>query len=187
MKKGSLFLFIFLIFLIGTSVQSSGVIYGPPPSEDRPVLQVRKTLSDDQVYLGNNVTVYLNITNWSTKTAFNLSITEPIFNNWSITDFIGYDNYIWTEIQPLGSISYQYQMTLLAEGNYTIKGTVIDYVDENGTSYVARSADIDLFVFTEEPLPDFTERWNTILLMSTLIIAVPVMLLLLNNWLFKRR
>ena len=173
MKKGNIFLFIFLFLLINSAISSSAVIYGPPPSEDRPVLQVKKTLSDDQVHLGDNVTVYLNITNWSTKIAFNLSITEPIFNNWSITEFVGYDNYIWTEIQPMGSISYQYQMTLLAEGNYTVKGTVINYVDENSTSYVARSADLDLYVFTVEPLPDYSERWGTILLMSSLILRCP--------------
>ncbi len=186
MKKGNLILFIFLFLLINSAISSSAVIYGPPPSEDRPVLQVKKTMSDDQVHLGNNVTVYLNITNWSTKIAFNLSITEPIFNNWSITEFLGYDNYVWTEIQPMASISYQYSMTLLAEGNYTVKGTEINYVDENGTSYVARSADKDLYVFIIAPLPDYSERWGTVLMMSTLIIAVPVVLLLTNRWLFKR-
>ncbi len=187
MKKGSIFLFIFLFLLINSSIPSSAVIYGSPPTEDRPILQVKKTISDDQIHLGNNITVYLNITNWSSKTAFNLSISEPIFNNWSITEFLGYDNYIWTEIQPMASISYQYSMTLVAEGNYTVKGTSINYVDENGTSYGARSADKDLYIYIDAPLPDYSERWNTILLMSVLVIAVPVVLLFLNRLLFKRR
>jgi len=186
MKRRGILLFI-MILLINSAISSSAVIYGDPPSEDRPVIQVKKKLSAVQVHLGDNVTVYLNITNWSTKTAFNLSITEPIFNNWSITEFLGYDVYLWAEIQPMGSISYQYSMTPIAEGNYTVKGTEINYVDENGTSYLARSADNDLYVFTQEPILDFSERWNTILLMSTLIVTVPIVLLMLNRWVFRRR
>ena len=174
-----------MLLLNTTLTSSADTVYGPPPSEDKPVLQVLKWVDDRSVHLGENITIHVNITNWSSVSAYNLSITEPIFNNWSRTDFLGYDNYVWVEIKSGGSISYDYSMTMNVEGNYSLKATIINYVDENTTSYLAQSSDIPINIYVTEILYDFSPIWQNIFWMASIIILVPIILLAINKFLWK--
>lgn len=148
--------------------------YGDPLEVGSPVLQVLKWTSDDQVQLGDEITVFVNITNWSDQIAYNLTIKEPLFANWSRTDFKGYEDYVFTKIASGASVTYQYTMTLLNEGNYIIEPTEITYYNENSTVFHARSSFSSLLIYIEEPIESFDAYWKNILLMTVLFILLPI-------------
>ncbi|MCY3411904.1 MAG: hypothetical protein INQ03_09770 [Candidatus Heimdallarchaeota archaeon] len=178
MKRGLLFITIFLLILVNSmSVQAvTETSYGNPPRAGEPILSVMKWVSADEVVLGESITVYVNITNWSEESAYNMSITEPIFSDWASSDFIGYDDYVYTRIDSNASVSYQYTLTLKNEGNYIIEPTEIEYVDRNGTVFHARSSFQSVDVYIEEPLPELDEYWTAIFWWSIGIVLVPTLL-----------
>ncbi|MHA2099354.1 MAG: hypothetical protein ACW99A_11810 [Candidatus Kariarchaeaceae archaeon] len=177
-----------IIIMIFTSVQDSQAktIYGEQTDEVFPLLQIIKTRSTDETRLGNNITVNVNITNWSNEPAFNLSITEPLFSDWAYSYFAGFDEYTYLQVDAQASFSYGYNMTLKAEGKYTIEATEIEYVDVNGTMYHSRSQVIPITIFVINPPISLSQKWRNILYMSVIIIAVPLILYFINSKLWRQ-
>lgn len=169
---------------------SAGPIYEDPPTEEQPLLQIQKWASDTEFLLGKSVTVYVNISNWSSKTAYNLTITEPFFNPWAIEEKNGYENgyepYIYVAVDPGASIYYEYTIILLEEGKYTIGATEIEYYNEESFLFRARTYKIELDIYVIIPPPDLSELWNTLRNISLAIIAFPIVIFIIN-WLIWRK
>ncbi len=159
--------------------------YGDPPIEGKAVLQTLKWVDKTIIKLGDNLTVHVNITNWSTEHSYNLSISEPLFNNWSLSYFKDYDHYQWIEIKAGASLYYEYTVKLISEGNYTINPTVVTYFDENNTQYIAKSGIIPIYVYQVPPKEDNSTIWKNILWYSLAIIALPVIILIIKKIIWK--
>lgn len=170
--------------MLMVTISPSSAVYGDPPEE--PVLQIFKFVDKNEVELGKNITVHVNITNWSEYSLYNLTIDEPLFSDWTYTDFQGFDDYVWVEVKSGGSISYSYTMKIISEGNYTIRPTTIEYVDSNGTEYNSRSGSLPVNVFIGDPIVDNSELWQNILTWSLLILILPIVLLVVNRVLFRK-
>ncbi len=177
-----LFIAIVSLIIVNSTGAAIGGIYGEPPQDGAAVLQVLKWASDDEITLGAEITVFVNITNWSDYDAFNLTIDEPIFSNWSITEFVGYDEYVFTKIAAGSSIYYQYTMKLINDGNYTIEPTVVNYVDINSTQFMAKSSYIPLLIITEEAKKELSDYWNDIFLMAAIFVLIPIAIRLLYKY-----
>jgi uncharacterized repeat protein (TIGR01451 family) len=174
--------------MISTSVQNSQAktIYGDQTDEVFPLLQIIKTSSTEEIRLGNNITINVNVTNWSNEPAFNLSITEPLFSEWAYSYFAGFDEYDYIFVDAQASFSYQYNMTLIAEGKYTIEPTEITYSDVNGTEYNSRSQVIPISIFVENPPISLDDKWQNILWMALIITFIPIGLFIVNNRLWRK-
>lgn len=152
MKHLKLSILVLSIMLISTiSSAQSATVYGDPPEDNRPTLQIQKWISNDALLIGESVTVNVNISNWSEGFAYNLSITEPAFSSLTVKRIQGYDRYIYDGFGPGASVSYNYTILPENEGNYTIEPTEIVFYDENSTRHFGRSAHIPFFVY--EVLP----------------------------------
>ena len=176
--------YLLILIIISFSVHNSQAktIYGEQAEPDFPYLEIIKLSSETETLLGNTITVNVNITNWSDYSAFNLTITEPLFSDWAYSTFNGWDDYIWVEVSPGASITYSYNMTVKNEGKYTIAATKIDYLDENSTSFNARSQFIPITIFVTEPPITQDEIWSNILKMAILIVAIPGLVYGINKF-----
>jgi hypothetical protein len=179
-----------LVLLTGMTLfphLASGVpIYGDPPVGDTPLLQIEKWASDTDFRLGTSTTVRVNITNWSTQSAYNLTISEPRFSEWSAKEISGYEEYEYDIVDQDGSIYYEYEIVIQNDGFYTIHPTVITYFDADGFDYIAKSYHIDLNVFSVDPPLDDSEVWGRVLNISLLIIMVPIIALTVNRYVWRK-
>lgn len=169
--------------------QSSAVpIYGDPPSEDTGVaLQVQKWITADAIELNENFTVFVNITNFSSlHPARNLNITEPTFEEFSVSEIIGYDEYQYTEIGPGGTISYSYTLLPIVEGSFTIEPTVVGFVNENGTVNQAYSNYINFNVSISVEEQDNSQLWRTLSLYSFILVGIPIILFTISKFVWRR-
>ena len=164
------------------------VIYGERSEDiDYPVIQVVKWASGTDVELGEEISIFVNITNWSDQEdAFNLTVTEPLFSDWAYTSFVNWENYTYIQVDALASFTYNYSMIIKSEGKYTIDATEVSFFDENSTEYSSRSQNIPISVDLDEPPLSQDELWDNVLLMSIIILAVPVALFFVNNIVWRK-
>lgn len=167
--------------LDGTSLATQALVIGDPPETIIPTLSIQKWVSNTDVLVNEKITVYVNITNYGRAYAFNLSIDEPIFSDWVISDLIGWDEYEWLQVGQGGSIFYQYTTTITLEGEFLIQETVIEYEDINGSRYKARSTSIALTVSEVERVAEratLDEKWVVIFQLTTGLIFIPLVVIL---------
>ncbi len=111
---------------------------------DRPLLAVKKTINiTENIEPFQWIEVKLNITNIGNRTAYNLSITDPDYEDWAISTF-NFTQQRYVEVETNTSFIYQYYIQPRREGNFTLEATVINYVDINGTKYTAYSQRFDI-------------------------------------------
>ena len=175
------------VLLVMTNHTEANVAYGNDPAVDKPVLQALKQASDYNVQLGSNVTVSLNITNWSsTQAAYNLTIQEPLLSDWALTSFKGWQSYTWLEIGPGGSVSYSYTFQTKEVGTYEIGATQITYLDENGTQYNSLTQAMTITIFKEAPPISHSKAWRNIAYMSLVIMLIPILVYVLNQIIWRK-
>ena len=183
MKRGFFLVILFSLILVNsTNAIGLDQIYGEAPDDGVPILSVLKWSSAEEVELGQNITIYVNITNWSDQSAYNLTIDEPKISDWAKANFTDYDDYVFTRVDSGASIFYQYTMTMRNEGNYTVEPTLIRYLDFNGTQYSAFSTFIPINVFIIPPALELGELWQNIFWLSTLFMGLPISVLLYNKY-----
>ena len=178
--------FLFILFLLLPFSSSATPAYGDPPEEQQSIVQVLKWASETQIVIGENITVFVNITNWSDEIAYNLEITEPFFNDWAFTLLNGFEAFDWVELGSGGSVYYEYTIEMKSHGNYTIEPTTIEYTNVNSTEFFATSAFIPLTVLEVEPQVEFNVLWLNVLWASLAFVMVPVVILITNQLLWRK-
>ena len=176
-----------LLMLLSSGLSAAEPIYGELPNEKKPSLQIRKWISKNDLKLGENLTVTVNITNWSLQWAFNLSITEPTFSEFAAELITDFDRYEYTAIGPEGSIYYEYSIKPQTIGNYSVEPTRIEFFDENSTLFRAVSAFIPFFVFVEAPPIDLSEVWQNLFWMSFVLFAIPIIVYFINKYIWRKK
>lgn len=179
MKRGFFLVILFGLILVNSAnAISLDQVYGTGPEDGTPILSVLKWSSADEMELGLNITIYVNITNWSDEPAYNLTIDEPKISDWAVANFTDYDAYVFTRVDSGASIYYQYTMTMVNEGNYIVEPTLIKYEDANGSRYSAFSTFLPVNVFIIPPELELGELWQNIFWLSALFVAIPTSVLL---------
>jgi hypothetical protein len=143
---------------------------------------VQKWVSDSQVLVGETITVHVNITNISDDFAYNLTIQEPVFNSLVFDTVQEYEEYIFVKLGYGANFYYEYTITADVVGEYTLESTRIDFLTEQGFAHRAISAPIPISVTEEIPQSDIPERWNTLLQISLIFIAIPIIVFYLNKF-----
>ncbi|MDH5403294.1 MAG: hypothetical protein OEZ01_17495 [Candidatus Heimdallarchaeota archaeon] len=188
MRKFLIIALTVIIMLNFASVPSyADPIYSPVPEDlKRPALQIQKWVDADEIEINDEMTVHVNISNWSAYVAYNLTIEEPSFNNYTITSVKGFDRYQWVEFGQNVSVYYNYTFTYEFSGNFSIAPTAIDFVDVNGTKYYAISSSIPVFVYIREPPAPATLVWRDLFLLSTAMLLIPIAVLLMNKYVWRK-
>ena len=173
--KRLVFVLIALSLLLPFQVYSEPS-YGEISDKNYPSLSVVKWIDQDQIILGDTISVTVNITNFSNSYAYNISIQEPTFQSNIMNDSRNHTTYTWFEIGFGGSISYSYDITPSVIGQFTLEPTTISYYDANNTIYKSQSAYLPFEVNTEAPPELDSEIWRNILIMVSIFVAIPIAL-----------
>lgn len=125
----------------------------------RPLLAIKKVINVTELEPLQWIRIDLNITNIGNRTAYNLSITEPSFEEWAVSTFnLTEQKYIQVEINA--SFVYTYYIQPLLEGNFTLEATEIKYYDENSVMYKSYSQRYSLNVVLPENVEVIdSEKW----------------------------
>lgn len=180
-------IFLILIFLITAFNVDSQVIYDDRELElNEPSLAIKKwTEVTHRIEPLTNVTVYVNITNMGDVPAHNLDIVEPVFENWTILELVNFEERNWLRIDPGATYSYEYTFQFTREGNFVIESTQIDYFGVNESTYHSKSGAIFMEVFYEAEPASFDEQWNDMFWLSSLFIAIPIVLYVVQRFVLK--
>jgi hypothetical protein len=190
MKINKIFPVILSLIIVTTVISTSGQqpVYSEPVEESPfPALQIKKWISTEtRIQPFTNVTVYVNITNFGNHNAYNLTIDEPTFEDWTVLKLVNYEEANWVQVDAEATLSYSYTFQFSREGNFVIENTKITYYDENSTQYESRSGDIFMEVFIIPPPPSLREQWQQLLLICSIIVALPIVLALIRKYVFNR-
>lgn len=114
----------------------------------RPILSVVKTMNGSivspnviQVQPNETIRVDVRIKNVGNRTAYNLTTTDPGFEDWALTS-LNLTTQRFIKVGINATIYYFYYFTAVIEGNFTISATTIDYMgveDSEISEYNARS------------------------------------------------
>ncbi len=182
---GIALVFIFIIHSINTSaIPIHSKDEGPP----YPALQIFKTINveDDLIQVGTEIQVSVNMTNFGGKTAINVSLVEPVLQNFTISNLKGYDPKNWIKIGPGASVSYSFSFVIEKPGNYTIEPTTATYLDENQNEYSAKSGFFELNVIKGKPPVSLDEEWRMAFIQMGSILALPIIWLLLKKYVIDK-
>lgn len=176
------------IFLMNTSQSSAIPIYSEKEGPPYPALQIFKTINieEDIIQVGTEIQVNVNITNFGGKAALNVSLVEPVFENFTISNLKGYDPKTWIRINPGASLSYSFSFAIQKEGNYTIEATTASYVDSEMNEYSAKSGFFDLQVIKGTPPVSKNEEWRLAFTQMGAILAVPIIWLILKKFVIDK-
>jgi len=153
-----------------------------------PSLKIEKWINaSERIEPDQVVTVHVNITNVGLKTAYNLSVSEPSFENFSVLNVNGYDGRNWVEMAPNATYSYDFSMKFVKEGIYTIERTTITYQDAADMSYTAYSGFFKLDVTKVEVPVSTLDQWKSMAVWLLLILVIPGVLYLINKYAFEGR
>lgn len=138
----------------------------------RPLLAIKKVINVTELEPLQWIRIDLNITNIGNRTAYNLSITEPNFEEWAVSTFnLTKQKYIQVEINA--SFVYTYYIQPLVEGNFTLEATEINYYDENSVMYKSYSQRYSLHVILPENVEVIdSEKWLNLFFFVLGIIGV---------------
>ncbi|MHA1303636.1 MAG: hypothetical protein ACTSPI_08045, partial [Candidatus Heimdallarchaeaceae archaeon] len=100
----------------------------------RPLFSIKKTINATNVEPFTWIEVNLNITNIGNRTAYNLSLTEPDYEDWAVSTF-NFTEQKYVRVDINSSFVYRYYLQPLLEGNFSLEATEIVYYDINGTEY----------------------------------------------------
>lgn len=164
---------------------------------DRPLLDVRKTLNltlivpniDKKTYRvepGQTINVNVSIKNIGQRTAFNLTIVDPSFEDWAISS-LNITTQRYVIVQPNATVFYYYYFIPVLEGNYTLESTEINYFHLNGTEYRAFSQRFNIYSIIEEIEQVIEgELWSKILIYCV-VISGSIGLVVTGDYILIRR
>ncbi len=125
----------------------------------RPLLSIVKIINGsivepNVIQVQPNITIRVDVTikNIGNRTAYNLTTTDPGFEDWALTS-LNLTTQRFIKVGINATIYYFYYFTSIIEGNFTLESTTIDYIGKNGTElneYNARSQIFYIFSIKEE-------------------------------------
>ncbi len=148
-----------------------------------PELSVVKHVDKNQTKLGGSFTITIRIVNYSNKTAFNVSVTEPMFPSWAF-DMIGSSEYHYDRIEPGVEQLITYVLISKTSGNFTLEPTVVTYVDTRDVTvqhtFTAVSNIVDLTVLPKGPnIPGkFQALFESVMLFLLIFVGIGVVRLI---------
>lgn len=135
----------------------------------RPILSIRKTINatiDDKTYKiepNQWLKVTSIIKNIGNRTAYNLTITEPLLPS-LVSKTIGYYSRSFVEVDINATIYFDYYLLILKEGKFAIDSTTIEYQNKNGHEYSAYSQRFELTSILPEKVEAIeTDLWLNVL------------------------
>ncbi len=155
---------------------------------ERPILDVSKSVNATVINpdLSEWICVNVTITNISNYTAYNLTTTDPGFEDWAVSS-LNVTEQKWVIIENNASVYYFYYFKPLSEGNFTLEPTDIVYVDVNGTEYHAQSQRFIIIVIKPESIEVIdAELWLNILYYTIIISGVLGAIVLFDLFVIKR-
>lgn len=188
MKQKVLFtlsIFLLAVLMLQPVTEAVPIRADLPGDIPAPSLQIMKWVSTyDQIEPGQDFSVYVNITNFGKYAAYNLTIDEPSFANFTIDTIKNYEEHKWITIYPNATFSYLYTFKFEREGDFTIGATSVDYTDINGSAYSAISQPITITVSVTPPPITKTVQWRILGIWMGAIIALPLITFLLKKYLW---
>ncbi len=181
-------LVIVLLFTLQSAQTSAIPVHSDDEGPPYPSLQIFKTINieDEIIQVGTELQVSVNITNFGGRSALNVSLIEPVLQNFTISNLQGYDPKNWIRIDPGASVSYSFLFTINKPGNYTIEPTTASYADEDQNEYSAKSGFFDLHVIKGNPPVSMDEEWKQAFIQMGVILALPIIWLLLKKYVIDK-
>ncbi len=146
----------------------------------RPILSVKKTVNTTLLESFEWVRINVTIKNVGNRTAYNLTITDPLFGSWvySTSNFT-VQKYVIVEINA--TINYFYYIQPILEGNFTLESTEVTYNDLSGAEYLSISHEFNILVYEIEHIPIIEGNlWWKILLYCFLVLLTLGAIVLLD-------
>ncbi len=115
----------------------------------RPILSIRKSINatiDDKTYKTEPnqwLKVTIVIKNIGNRTAYNLTITEPLLPS-LVSKTIDYYSRNFVEVDINATIYFDYYLLIVKEGKFAIESTTIEYQNNKGHEYSAYSQRFEL-------------------------------------------
>jgi len=136
----------------------------------RPILSVKKIVNTTLLEPYEWVKINVTIKNVGNRTAYNLTITDPLFGSWAYSTLnLTIQKYVIVEINA--TINYFYYIQPILEGNFTLESTEVTYNDLSGTEYLSISHKFNILIYEIEHIPIIEGNlWWKILLYCFLVI-----------------
>ncbi len=180
---------IILFLMLTSTVHTNALpVYSEKEGPPYPSLQIIKWIdvTEDHVKVGQTINVYVNITNFGGSAAFNVTIVEPIFQNFSISNLEGYNPKNWVRMDPGASVFYSFQFAFEKAGNYTIEPTTAQYTDAELNDYSSKSGFFDLKVLKGNPPISKKDEWKFAFSLMGGFIALPVIWLIAKKYIIDK-
>ena len=136
----------------------------------RPILSVKKAINTTLLESYEWIRINVTITNVGNRTAYNLTVTDPLFGSWVYSTLnLTVQKYVIVEINA--TINYFYYIQPILEGNFTLESTEVTYNDLLGAEYLSISHEFNILVFEIEHIPVIEgSLWWKILLYCFLVL-----------------
>ena len=146
----------------------------------RPILSVKKAINTTLLESYEWIRINVTITNVGNRTAYNLTVTDPLFGSWVYSTLnLTVQKYVIVEINA--TINYFYYIQPILEGNFTLESTEVTYNDLLGAEYLSISHEFNILVFEIEHIPVIEgSLWWKILLYCFLVLLTLGTIVLLD-------
>lgn len=162
------------------------------PKEEAPSLSVVKHSDKNQTDLGDSFTITIRIYNYSNKTAFNVTVTEPAFPPWAFTTLGRPSEYHYDRIEPGTEQVITYVLVSKTVGNFTLESTQVTYYDSRDVTvqrkFTAVSNILDLTVLPSgsSVTEKFQALYEAFVLLLLLIVVFGVLRIFSYRYYLKR-
>ena len=122
-----------------TTINNNSLLQVNDTLPPRPILSIEKTINATDVQPNIDwIRVNITIKNIGNRTAYNLTVRDPSFNDWAVST-LNITEQDFVQIDINATVFYFYFMQTTVEGNFTLESTEITYFNETGPEYNARS------------------------------------------------
>ena len=150
-----------------------------------PLISVRKSVNTTSVKPGEAIHVTINVTNWGSISALNLTIVEPFYEDWAFSTS-DVSVYLFVYLNSSSSFFYDYSLIPLVEGNFTIESTIVTY-HVNLSEYTSVAQEINVLVTKTIIVEDQGSDWRNIWLWVIGLTLLPIILYYVSKHLLLKK
>ena len=147
-----------------------------PPYPALHVWKYFNNTEDNPIKPNEVLHVQVNITNFGNSSAYNLTVVESAYGEYSGKELSEPRLYNWTRLDRNSSVLFDYYLTFPYDGLFRIGKTEITYYDENNTQYKVKTRYFMIEVKSEKILPDLSDLWLNVLWLNIAVIVIPVLI-----------